>query len=96
MAKKKTKIQRDVENIIQMPSSGEREDELIASLFENSKYERMVALFDELKNGKGIARLQAEQRIAEIEKEMSVMQDTVVEIDWDRYATEEAGEALEA
>ena len=90
MKQKQTKAEKEVSNIISMPSSGDREDELISKLFENSKYKRMCALFDELENGRGIARLQAEERIAAIEKEIAVSKDVVLEIEWDKYATDEA------
>jgi len=73
------------------------EEDAINELFRSSKAKRLHALFDELENGKGLARLKAEERIAEIEIDREIDdEDIVIDIDWDitatQYAAGETGE----
>lgn len=92
--KKPTKAEAEVNKIIQMPSSGDYEDKAIRKLFKDSKLKRLSALFDEMMNGKGIARLQAIDRIAILEKEYSEEdRDVSVDMNWDVHVTKEAGSA---
>ena len=67
------------------------EREMINTLFESADGQRIAALFDELNNGKGLARLKAEERIAEIQIDRELDDEhTVIDIDWAVTATKYA------
>ena len=91
MAKKQSKAELDAKKILSLPSTGQTEDELIKQQFEMSKLRRIQALWDELENGKGAARLQAEARLEILEKEIKEQgEDISVDMDWDIVATRDA------
>jgi len=82
--------QKEIDRLLNQDVDADGEDEIIA-LFKNSKKRRIIALFDELENGKGIARQQAEKRIAELEAQMDMENDDAeIDLEWDTIATDEA------
>jgi hypothetical protein len=82
------------DKVLDFPDVSLSEDEQIKEMFKSARLERMKALFDELKYGKGIARLQAETRISEIEATIQEETgDEAVDLDWDVFATTEAKES---
>ena len=90
--KKKTKQDQKIDKILSLPTS-QTEDEKIAQALEGLKFKIIWALMDELKNGKGIARIQAAQELERIEREMQVRSDVVVDVEWDVYATKDVQSA---
>ena len=87
--KKKTKQDQKIDKILSLPTS-QTEDEKIKQALHGLKFKIIWALMDELKNGKGIARIQAAQELERLNKEIEVSADTVVNIEWDEFATAEA------
>jgi len=80
-------------NVVRFPGVGLSEDEKIMAMFKSARLLRVQALFEEMETGKGIARLQAADRIAELEREISTeVAGQSVELDWDVFATTEAKE----
>ncbi len=74
-----------------LAASVDPEDEEIKKMFVGSRRRRVLALFQELEEGKGIARMQAEKRIEELEDAMGMKdKDNELDLQWDIHATEEA------
>ena len=90
--KKKTKQDQKIDKILSLPTT-QTEDEKIKQMLDGLKSKIIWALMDELKNGKGIARIQAAQELERLNKEIAVTTDTVVKIEFDAFATAEASEA---
>ena len=90
--KKKTKQDQKIDKILSLPTT-QTEDEKIKQMLDGLKSKIIWALMDELKNGKGIARIQAAQELERIEREMQVRSDVVVDVEWDVYATKDVQSA---
>ena len=90
--KKKTKQDQKIDKILSLPSSVS-EDDKIKQVMQGLKYKIILALMDELRNGKGIARIQAAQELERLNKEIAVTTDTIIKIEFDAFATAEASTA---